>query len=246
MSREVLRNFPLNHKIGCNCCVCKRIRGEIRKRVYYCIEKNCNKTVTGKNRRCKSCETKRRYSLNLMNNTGMLGRKHSEKSKKKSRVSNLGQKRSDLTKKRLSESHKNQIPWIKNKHHSEKTKKKIRNSNWHTNLKAENHWNWQDGKSFEPYPLGWTKTFKEQIRYRDGYKCQICGKPEVECCRKLDVHHIDYNKENLGLDNLISLCCSCHMKTNGNRKYWKKYLMESNNGKQFRKQKNSEKSSIVI
>lgn len=71
---------------------------------------------------------------------------------------------------------------------------------------------------------GWNKTFKEQIRYRDGYKCQICGCPEVECERKLSVHHIDYNKDNLNPNNLISLCHSCHQKTNGNRDYWKRYF----------------------
>jgi 5-methylcytosine-specific restriction endonuclease McrA len=85
---------------------------------------------------------------------------------------------------------------------------------------------WKGGKSFEPYPLGWNRTFKEQIRYRDGYKCQVCGKPEVENDRKLDVHHIDYNKENIKESNLISLCRSCHMKTNGERKKWIEYLEE--------------------
>lgn len=80
--------------------------------------------------------------------------------------------------------------------------------------------NWKGGKSFEPYPLGWRKTFKEQIRYRDGYKCQGCGIPEVECKNKLHVHHIDYDKQNLDINNLISLCASCHMKTNYNREYW--------------------------
>jgi len=84
--------------------------------------------------------------------------------------------------------------------------------------------NWKGGISFEPYPLGWNKTYKEQIRFRDGYKCQICGKPEIENIRKLDVHHIDYNKKNLDLNNLISLCISCHIKTNYNRNYWEEYL----------------------
>ncbi len=84
--------------------------------------------------------------------------------------------------------------------------------------------NWQGGKSFELYPLGWNKTFKEQIRYRDGYKCQICGCPEVECNRKLDVHHIDYDKKNIKPNNLITLCISCHMTTNFNRDYWYAYF----------------------
>jgi hypothetical protein len=88
----------------------------------------------------------------------------------------------------------------------------------------ENHYNWQGGKSFEPYPLGWTKTYKEQVRFRDGYKCQICGIPEVECKKKLHVHHKDYNKKNISINNLISLCHSCHIKTNYNREYWIKYF----------------------
>ena len=86
--------------------------------------------------------------------------------------------------------------------------------------------NWHNGASFEPYPLGWNKTFKEQIRYRDGYKCQICGVPEVENGRNLNVHHIDYNKSNLELDNLISLCSHCHGKAHFNRDFWKNYFKE--------------------
>jgi len=91
-------------------------------------------------------------------------------------------------------------------------------------LAGANHPNWRGGSSFEPYPLGWNKTFKEQIRYRDGYKCQVCGRPEVESKRRLDVHHIDYNKMNISLDNLISLCMSCHRKTNARREYWLIYF----------------------
>lgn len=87
-------------------------------------------------------------------------------------------------------------------------------------LKGNTHPSWRGGKSFEPYPIGWTKTFKEQIRYRDGYKCQLCGMPEVENGRKLDVHHIDYDKKNLDQYNLISLCRKCHSRTNTNREYW--------------------------
>jgi len=80
------------------------------------------------------------------------------------------------------------------------------------NISQENHPNWQGGKSFEPYPLGWTRTYREQIRYRDGYKCQICSMPEVESNRRLTVHHIDCDKENINIDNLVTLCTSCHTK----------------------------------
>lgn len=94
---------------------------------------------------------------------------------------------------------------------------------------GEENPNWRGGLSFEPYPLGWNNTFKEQIRYRDGYRCQnpICGIPETECNRKLSVHHIDYNKENINPINLISLCSKCHAKTTVYKpekvKYWIDY-----------------------
>ena len=90
----------------------------------------------------------------------------------------------------------------------------------------ENNQNYIHGKCYEPYPLGWTNTFKEQIRFRDNYKCP-CGCHEVENCRKLDVHHIDYDKKNLNPSNLISLCQRCHGKTNGkDRNYWIKYYQD--------------------
>lgn len=91
--------------------------------------------------------------------------------------------------------------------------------------KKENHPNWQGGISFEPYPQKWTDDFKKGIRKRDNYTCQECGIHQDELDRKLDVHHIDYNKNNLDPENLISLCKSCHMETNYNRDYWKDYFL---------------------
>ena len=45
--------------------------------------------------------------------------------------------------------------------------------------------------------------------------------------RELDVHHIDYDKKNSNHDNLVSLCHSCHMKTNVEKKrnYWTQGLL---------------------
>ncbi len=89
---------------------------------------------------------------------------------------------------------------------------------------GENNGRWLGGISKNSYPLGWNKIFKEQVRFRDNYKCKICDKPEIENMRKLDVHHIDYNRDNLNWGNLITLCRSCHMKTNTNREYWINYF----------------------
>ncbi len=55
-------------------------------------------------------------------------------------------------------------------------------------------------------------------RERDGFACQICSISEEDLGRQLDVHHkIPYrsfasNVEANRLENLISLCNSCHIK----------------------------------
>ena len=53
---------------------------------------------------------------------------------------------------------------------------------------------------------------------------------EEDYYRKLDIHHIDYNKMNYKKDNLITLCLKCNIKANFNRNYWYAYyvyLMEN-------------------
>lgn len=76
--------------------------------------------------------------------------------------------------------------------------------------------NWKGGYSFKPYPSGWTEILKESIRQRDNYKCQMCGVPQCETMRKLPIHHIDEDKNNLNPKNLITLCNSCHNKVRFN------------------------------
>lgn len=86
--------------------------------------------------------------------------------------------------------------------------------------------NWKDGKSFEKYSDKWTRAVKREVRWRDGFQCVECGVSEADCGRRLDVHHIDYNKRNVSMINLISLCGHCHRKTNFNRGLWEKYFSE--------------------
>lgn len=88
---------------------------------------------------------------------------------------------------------------------------------------GKNHYNWQGGISFGSYSQDFISFIKEQVRQRDNYSCQLCGKLQSNCGRKLDIHHINYDKKNSNTDNLISLCRSCHMKTNNisSRELWK-------------------------
>ena len=95
---------------------------------------------------------------------------------------------------------------------------------------GKNSPNWIDGRSYEDYPKEFNKLLRELIRKRDNYTCQKCGVRERDFFRKLDVHHIDYNKKNCNKDNLITLCLRCNNKANGNRNYWYsyfKYIMEN-------------------
>ena len=95
------------------------------------------------------------------------------------------------------------------RHHTEKTREKMREVA--KRRRGNKNGNWIDGRSFEPYTSEFNNQLKELIRLRDGYKCQKCGCPELECNRKLDVHHIDYNKKNCLPENLITLCKKCNI-----------------------------------
>lgn len=63
--------------------------------------------------------------------------------------------------------------------------------------------------------LGYTEEFsyelKQKVKERDGYECQLCGEHE----KALVVHHKDKTKTNNDINNLITLCRACHIKTHG-------------------------------
>lgn len=53
-------------------------------------------------------------------------------------------------------------------------------------------------------------SIKKTIKIRDNYTCQICG-----VNKRLHVHHKDKNRWNNKLENLITLCNSCHLSQHG-------------------------------
>lgn len=94
---------------------------------------------------------------------------------------------------------------------------------------GENCTFWNGGVTNTGYPNDWTMTLKNSIRQRDDYMCFMCGNHQDELdgvYKKLSVHHIDYNKNNCNPSNLISLCQSCHAKTNYDRSYWLDYFKD--------------------
>ena len=68
------------------------------------------------------------------------------------------------------------------------------------------------------YPLEFNETLREMVRERQGRKCALCHEPEDGY--HLNVHHIDYDKDNNDLMNLMALCRPCHARTNWKRQFW--------------------------
>jgi len=106
---------------------------------------------------------------------------------------------------------------------SDETRQKV-SKNRKGKCMGEEHPNWNNGSSFEPYGIEFNDDLRKQIRKRDGNVCQYCGISEEKLRRVLSVHHIDYDKKNNSEDNLISLCNSCHTRTNHNRAFWLSYF----------------------
>lgn len=67
-----------------------------------------------------------------------------------------------------------------------------------------------------------TSKVRKQVRHRDHGRCRLCDRHGVT-----QVHHIVYRSEGggHGLDNLISLCQSCHEKVHSNKKIYQKQLL---------------------
>lgn len=84
------------------------------------------------------------------------------------------------------------------------------------------HHNWHGGKSYIDYPREFNDGLREQIRKRDNYICQICDRRQKRGEIGFDIHHWTYDKKDL--DHLITLCHTCHTKTNYNRNLWVLYF----------------------
>lgn len=71
-------------------------------------------------------------------------------------------------------------------------------------LLGKNNHNYVHGNGNKKYPSKFNKQLKLKIRKRDNFRCQYCNLKEKNYYRNLDIHHIDYNKENCNEDNLIT------------------------------------------
>ena len=84
---------------------------------------------------------------------------------------------------------------------SDETRKKI--SVAHTGKSK-----WEGFAVRQEYP-GLSKRRKSETKERDSFICKICGEYLKGSSRAI-VHHIDGNKKNQDMDNLILVCRDCH------------------------------------
>ena len=125
------------------------------------------------------------------------GRKHSPESIEKTRQAHIGKPLSPETRAKISKSHIGKCA-------------------------GEKSHLWRGGTGDERHSVGFTETLKRQIRERDGFSCFICGAGENG--KTHSVHHIDYDKTHHDPSNLVTLCVSCHSKTNLRREAWIGYF----------------------
>jgi len=163
-----------------------------------------------------------------------VGRICSEETRKKISASHKGYKFTPEQLKRLSESHMGQKAWNTGKPWSEEHKKLLSkihkgkcDNTGRTHIKKGQHLSpatEYKSQSNIPYPYGREfRIIRNDIKIRDGYRCQECFRHQNELQKPLEIHHIDFNKINNNPKNLITLCRPCHIQTLYDKQNWVEY-----------------------
>ena len=180
----------------------------------FCLD--CGKKCHHQALRCRKCQDKRRSQLI----SGKNNHKYKDGRTLNKVCSDCGKPLSDYRNQRCQS--------CENKRRfSGKTYEEIMGSKKAKDLKSLRSLNFGgNGVPYDNAEYGseFDSSLKERVRFRDRYKCQLCGCSQLENERQLDVHHIDYDKYNCDMVNLVSLCKSCHAKTNYNRRHWQRYF----------------------
>lgn len=153
---------------------------------------------------------------------GFTGRHHSEASRAKMSAARKGRPFTEEHKRRISKALKRSAPW-KGKQMPLELRKRLSDSH-----RGPKHWNWQGGISKYPYGSDFQALTKRFIRERDGNTCQSCGRTQRGRGLAFQIHHIDFNKKNNNLENLVLLCLECHLTKH--REHRKERAHEENYG----------------
>lgn len=82
-----------------------------------------------------------------------------------------------------------------------------------------------DGMAEERYSAAF-RALAPRIRERDRQRCRLCHRTREDNGKELDVHHIDYDKDNNAAANLITLCPRCHGAMHGSPRSRAKWQAE--------------------
>jgi len=187
---------------------------------------NCGKDYRGRGRKycsiaCYSTSKEAKARLQKMSgNGGKKGRKYpelyslqhqirvdgrrrpvlpSEETRRKISLANTGKKRTEQEKQLMSWKQ-----WMRGKSMPPETRKRLSLA-----TSGHRHWHWMGGIGSMPYSHQFQNHIRHEVRRRDKYSCQKCGIKDVH----ISVHHIDKNKLNDELTNLVCMCKSCHTQT---------------------------------
>jgi len=138
--------------------------------------------------------------------------------KNRDKLNALQRKRKQTPEYKIKERIYNQIPDVKERNREKAKRWRERHPDHLKEVKErfkKNHPNYKTEYSRRPKMKEYVRNYVLRQKYgenafvvleRDNHTCQKCGSKD-----DIHIHHIDWNKENNELDNLILLCNSCHL-----------------------------------
>ena len=157
-----------------------------------------------------------------------LGKKPTPETRAKMSAAQLGRKHTPETRARMSAAKMGHLYNLGKKHTPEaRARMSLARREYyrkHPSPTGPDHPSWRGGR--ENYGPGFTEDLRQIVRWLYEDRCVVCGeKPDG---LELDVHHVDYDKKNNTIDNLVPLCHSHHSMTGSRRDYWPEYLKRKN------------------